>query len=1721
MWLTGNAARALVQQWEALRRTLVGPATTEKAKALLNETISALAQDNSRQPFLRNRRVSHNVWSALERHRVDWEYGLRLLPYQLAAVDPQQRQRIQEVCTRDPARVYTAVLSQGRGGGDEGSLCSAVRKSTTLVECVKVLRAALQARPELGGVLPVPHDVLDHLYQLALQPSPRQAENALLALQESRHLALEHANKTTAAKRERLEVRLALLCGRAGRWEESVALLKAAPGVRQATRDAFASFVKDRAVAEAVLQLPADKLAAADRGLVREALRRGADWTTAMAALARVSAAAVTDTWQYTTAFLSRADLPVKDHFETFLSLYTALPERQQTHALLNALAARMDPAGPRTALSLSAAMASPARRMQPAAFTRRLHQLTRAGEWTRALALACGALAFDLAAPIAPLLPSSCLRPSELYAYEAARNAVNDPGNSGPLPQPSEGRSAVPTLLAYAIYASPAAVQACVAMAPEAAAAACSASPRLRALLEALSPDDASPADGECFTYATYAATQLVARRATPQRHASFLAAIPPALRAFHAAQSLPDAIRAPTAVNGPSRRSTGTTEASLLRWFASASASGAQPQLDVTCLAAAAGQRYITLDATLVTRACAGLASSGALVASGAASAALLGALGLVGSWTEALQLYRSAPPSDARWGGGRAARTSRRRWAEAAVRVGAVAPRAVALRHLTAVWETYRCRDALALRDAIRGDRRELLSQLRALRDACGRATRRRRMLLGLAFSVLDSLEDLEEVTQAAGVAQVGPLDLDELGLQRVIRVVAPTAAVEAVETWAAAGETVQDHWLWELLPLRGLKPEARGRLAALRLPSRATRHVMGCLRGLEAGDGAMALRHVADFAAVSSDCGHDRWLVSLVRLLREFCESSNASVTEDERRAQEAALAAQELFWCLARHPRLARRVTHQRRTLRPFLEAPHRLSIPSLRQCPLCIAAVLLHEVSGAVRHPLSAPVTRRAMSLAARRPGPGSRLVALYLFRSLRDPRDEERAQVLKMVRSEHGAASMLLHLPRFFKHRPAFVVLLLDPSLRRVALQQLQNALTSAEDPCTGSTAALGDVVSTWPPERCRAAIRCLEIAQCGTEELQTTELISQLQSRLEACGGDAEPSLRHQLNPPPDYPAASDDLGNPPRALVGKRVSRPPGTAAEGMLFLGAGQRNAVLQLPPDFLDPAAAVAEGSRPLVGRLSRDEDMGECGTCLAALGRFTGPHTTITLSPQQRRAVSRCLAGVADSLLPFRSQLLARLDAADAGVVRMLILPSFNADFLVELKPKCAWRRPLVVGVEISGARTWLHPVKMHCCRFSQMQCRKQREAERRSAFCPNLLFRPDHPSVEGLRRLGAVPENNLRSADVAAALDSSGLLPLLERLQLHGVANPEPGPHGTSVLDVELLHPWFEAGEGADIFWIVPTDADGDAPCECGAVPASLTQSNWSSRDVCVRRRFYAATTARDVSIMVRVGDVSHPVGVVDVDDKHARSLAYYAAHDRRCVEAWMNSHTARDAVPWSAAYWDGALAIKENDVECTRWVLMYFGAKNTPCRIGSSYIYIYTYIYIHSRIAFSMSDAYIDRLYTRPIAEHKHIMEELESRYYSVQKPQTISDADLKNSVIRLVDHEIQLRQEHRQQFDDAAYGNMERSRRGKKISSADEDAMVERLYTETLERAKANREENNKRFLFDQNLAYPKGKKVINKSEMEESAQRLSAPKKKEYTIAEINAIYGLEA
>ncbi|ESL08755.1 hypothetical protein TRSC58_03537 [Trypanosoma rangeli SC58] len=144
------------------------------------------------------------------------------------------------------------------------------------------------------------------------------------------------------------------------------------------------------------------------------------------------------------------------------------------------------------------------------------------------------------------------------------------------------------------------------------------------------------------------------------------------------------------------------------------------------------------------------------------------------------------------------------------------------------------------------------------------------------------------------------------------------------------------------------------------------------------------------------------------------------------------------------------------------------------------------------------------------------------------------------------------------------------------------------------------------------------------------------------------------------------------------------------------------------------------------------------------------------------------------------------------------------------------------------------------------------------------------------------------------------------------------------------------------------------------------------------------------------------------------------------------------------------------------------------------------------------------------VARLHDQSMAHRQETLRELETRLYPTMPPKRLAKETIESSVTRQVNQEMAARQAAREERE----ARIQESYKTRKLPAEEVDRSVESLYTESIQRKKANMEESRKRYLYA-------GPPVIQKkfSDIREYVTRLAVPKKREFTVDEINKIYGL--
>lgn len=431
--------------------------------------------------------------------------------------------------------------------------------------------------------------------------------------------------------------------------------------------------------------------------------------------------------------------------------------------------------------------------------------------------------------------------------------------------------------------------------------------------------------------------------------------------------------------------------------------------------------------------------------------------------------------------------------------------------------------------------------------------------------------------------------------------------------------------------------------------------------------------------------------------------------------------------------------------------------------------------------------------------------------------------------------------------------------------------------------------------------------------------------------------------------------------------------------------IFFLGAGKCNVVVALPTTYFSHLPSLPS-LPPSTALRIRSAVYQECHVCYAALQDFAGWRHVIPLPAALLEKIYTAVPAKYHPLMQHSTEavLMPNFTTDPRPSISVGV-----ADYTVEIKPKAAWRRPEAVGIIADGVTYYIQSSKYYHCRYAHMQPFKQLRdgatgtaASVLSPYCPNYLYRADLSSREGLRRLAVSPQNNLKvlchhpshrvrieaglqrllveedELDIIAdALDASLVLPILQHLQLYGTAPQQRGCTSqgeaarsdvaeavdSMVLDIELLNRWASAQDPQSVKWLVlpPLNEDaernGDVHCQCcggeravglPVTPPCFQDASPVSPPMDLKtsiERFYASTTARDVSLLVavslhdtnaqngaappmdknatstegvviQVGNRLCRVAVVDLDDKQHKSLQHYAKHDASIVDAWKN---------------------------------------------------------------------------------------------------------------------------------------------------------------------------------------------------------------------------------
>ncbi|KAG5468416.1 hypothetical protein LSCM1_02396 [Leishmania martiniquensis] len=402
------------------------------------------------------------------------------------------------------------------------------------------------------------------------------------------------------------------------------------------------------------------------------------------------------------------------------------------------------------------------------------------------------------------------------------------------------------------------------------------------------------------------------------------------------------------------------------------------------------------------------------------------------------------------------------------EAMAQVGYASPAAVAVRH----WKTLAASSRVSLQSkgpcALPllllelqqfGDERQLSEEVRhaCARESLGSSQEklqclsRRRMLLGAAFSLLDSEATLRRVLRAMRKEKARAADMDAYGLQRLLRVLPSKEAAQVLVEEAREGRCAHEHWLCEEMSRADLAADDAGSLARLR-PSSTTLSALRFFKDAAAvHDAVGCLKGLVRLAERASECPYpDVLLLSLLRLLRLFLShdkliSASLAAPELARGEAPAVLAlAYKLFNRMQEIQRLSLPLKGARCVMRrasvAHLSKAHTVSdardvgMPKAPAAPCAVLAVLgvLHSTaSSALQVPVPASFTSHLLSRVVETSGAADWLTALLFFKNLRHPTMRERVLLVRALRHCGAAATqILLSHRRFLSECPDQIVI-------------------------------------------------------------------------------------------------------------------------------------------------------------------------------------------------------------------------------------------------------------------------------------------------------------------------------------------------------------------------------------------------------------------------------------------------------------------------------------------------------------------------------------------------------------------------------------------------------------------------------------------------------------------------------------------------------------------
>ncbi|CBH10384.1 hypothetical protein, conserved [Trypanosoma brucei gambiense DAL972] len=1005
----------LLRQWKK-HLTEGQPLTKGDAFRLMRRTLNETqrAEQQQRLSFLASKGNSTTVWKALARHNITWRNSLTLMDAQLAAFSPSRREF---VCSRlgPTSRLWMqlphVIVGAWQTEDDMLAVFNRLLASETIVQFASIVLAAIRERPQLGGVLPVVSCVLLHCYELG----GKQPDTALSCC---RLLALVGPEKLPRSEREVLAFRYAMLYATQGQWSVALSVVNAAHEVRPSAKRLL--WLHTSRIVQWIKAI--ECLHPVEPSFVASSIEYAPNWLCALRTYER---------WRSrdaAQALLIRKDCISAVGWEA--SLHFCSQNGVDSYGILRPILSMVPGDHPQRMQILTDATRATGESMYAGTLSRRAFKLAQRGEWAEAIGLLCGCRYYDVALPLAPYASRGAALPHELLAYEGALCRVNLPGGL-------QAPVSFEEQLAVALHGDWRQLKNVHDNA------------RLKSLMLARSEPKLSPkspileesSEIQCFTFQSEELSRLVCLSASSKVQQYFVQVIPRELRKHHFGLRRRGGLK-PVSPDRYAKFLSGNdivtdgegcnalcaivvehlrltnklSGEAFLREVSRCLASGkvqltAGLRHEFSLAVLRATPHFGRLDATLSSR-IALTTPLHYLTAHAVALESCMSALVLTGQWERAIVIMqRTKPP-----------------YPESSAALAYVAPRHLALNVVKLLWRgNPQDRWTLVLQDLLHGDTRfatdELVISASRTKFSNGRKdVQWRRRVLGACCALLQSSQSMHDVMQTAKLSTLCALDVDEHGLQRLLRVLSWEQALTAISDLSENNEVIDEHWLLIACMKPHIPFDAVSKGVSLFPYSFLLNTVRVYYQAVEEKSLVTAVKAVYRYQMLvmkeyRADATYLRPLVTLLKGLLLHYDGERWSDTT---------------VWPLVR--RLFNHIVEGFGMTQLGREGRRGVPVALREDKPLhalLIIGLLYHHLSRVMQMPIPANITSHLLRSAAY--GTNDYNAALYFFKSLKHPNIYERSLLVFALRDVDDAMTLLLRAGRFVHDRPEQALLWSD----------------------------------------------------------------------------------------------------------------------------------------------------------------------------------------------------------------------------------------------------------------------------------------------------------------------------------------------------------------------------------------------------------------------------------------------------------------------------------------------------------------------------------------------------------------------------------------------------------------------------------------------------------------------------------------------------------------